>query len=174
MVFGMSVFFPLISVLAMKLSGLLKTITLYEPEERIGPLIAAIVFYIWLLLNYRQFELGPDIFEANILGATLSLCLAFIINNFSKISLHAIGAGGLLGAAVLIRGTVHEEYYRISLGQSEIILSQNIYLIIIIIMAGLIGTSRLFLRAHKPSDVYGGYLVGFITQLLAYRIIAIF
>lgn len=173
MVAGMSIFFPLISIFAMRASGLLSTIKLSESKERIGPLITTIIFYLWLFLNYRQFDLGPEIFEANILGALISLFLAFFINNFSKISLHAVGIGGLLGAVILFRFAISTSIYKIPFGDYELQLSPNIFLLIIVVISGLVCTSRLFLRTHKPADVYGGCLVGFVSQLFAYRLIEI-
>ena len=167
MVVGLSVFFPLVSVLAMRASGLLPNVKLPDAKHRIGPLITTIIFYLWLFLNYRQFDLGPSIYESNILGAIISLFLAFFINNFSKISLHSVGMGGLIGSALMFRIILDSTTYTFLLGGVEAHFSQNIFLIIIIVISGLVGTSRLFLRVHRPADVYGGYLIGFISQLLA-------
>jgi membrane-associated phospholipid phosphatase len=38
---------------------------------------------------------------------------------------------------------------------------------IAIIIAGLVGSSSLILRAHEPADIYGGYVVGFLAQFVA-------
>lgn len=171
LVFGMSVFFPLISVLAMRLSGLVPNFHLENSQERIGPMIATIIFYVWLFLNYRQFDKGPEIFEANILGATIALGVAFVINNFSKISLHATGVGGLVGAAIIFRFVIDRWSYDIQLGGNTLALSPNTFLCGVIVLAGVVGTARLYLKAHRPQDIYGGYMVGFMAQVLAYRLI---
>lgn len=133
-------------------------------------MIAAIIFYVWLFLNYRQFNVGPEIYEANILGATIALCFSFFINNFSKISLHAVGVGGLVGAVAVFRVVFSKTSYIIPYGNYEIQISPNIFLAFIILIAGLVGTARLFLRAHRATDIYGGYLVGFICQIAAFKI----
>jgi membrane-associated phospholipid phosphatase len=54
----------------------------------------------------------------------------------------------------------------------------NIYLIpmslvflIALLLAGLTGTSRLYLKAHTPAQVYAGYFIGILTQFIALRFI---
>ena len=173
MIIGMSVFFPIVSILAMRASGLIKNLRLSEAKDRIGPMIASIIFYIWLFLNYRRFDTGPEIFEANILGATMALCFSFFINNFSKISLHAVGAGGLLGTIGVFRVVFGNDVYKILFGAYELHISPDIFLAVIVIITGMIGTSRLYLKTHKPADIYGGYLLGFVSQLMAYILIKI-
>jgi len=170
LVAGMSIFFPLVSTLALRASGLISSLNLKNHQERIGPMIASMVFYVWLYLNYRQFDVGPSIFEAVILGAIISISTSFFINNFSKISLHAVGAGGLLGAIGIFRFTIPIKYYQLPIGDHILQFSPNLFLAMVVVIVGMIGTSRLLLGAHRPEDVYGGYLVGIISQIVAYRL----
>lgn len=170
LVFGMSVFFPIISVLAMRAAGLMKSIYMEDKQDRIGPMIACITFYVWLFLNYKQFGVGPAIFIATSLGATISLALSFFINNFSKISLHSVGAGGLIGAMVIYRVAVPTSVYLLHIGDHTLSISPNIVLALILVIGGMIGTSRLILGAHRVEDVYGGYIVGILSQVAAYRL----
>ena len=170
LVAGMSIFFPMVSIIALRASGLIRSFSLEDQKDRIGPLIASIVFYIWLFLNYRQFDIGPAIFESTILGAVIAMSLAFFINNFSKISLHSVGAGGLLGAVSLYRISMSVGSYKIHLGDQVLLFSPNLFLIVVVLIVGIIGTSRLYLKAHRPSDIYGGYIVGFLSQLVAYKL----
>jgi membrane-associated phospholipid phosphatase len=37
-----------------------------------------------------------------------------------------------------------------------------------ILLAGIIGTSRMYLKAHSPIQLYGGYFVGAISHVIAY------
>ncbi len=37
----------------------------------------------------------------------------------------------------------------------------------ILIIAGIVGTSRFILEAHNPAEVYGGYMLGFACQMIA-------
>jgi membrane-associated phospholipid phosphatase len=167
----MSVFFPLVSTLSLRAAGLISSIRLEDKKDRIGPLISTIIFYVWLFLNYRQFGIGPEVFNSTILGAAIAISLSFLINNFSKISLHCIGMGGFVGAIGLYRLTIPEMSYKLELGNNMLELSPNLLLGFIIILAGLVGSARLYLKAHRSQDVFGGYLVGFLSQIVAFRIL---
>lgn len=43
----------------------------------------------------------------------------------------------------------------------------NYLVILTLILAGAVGSSRLILHAHIPKDIYGGYAVGFLPQFIA-------
>jgi membrane-associated phospholipid phosphatase len=38
-------------------------------------------------------------------------------------------------------------------------------------LAGLVGSSRLYLKAHQPMQVYGGFIIGIIAQFIALRFV---
>jgi hypothetical protein len=44
-------------------------------------------------------------------------------------------------------------------------------LLICTLIAGLVGTVRLYSRAHQEDEIYGGYLTGILSQLLAFQIV---
>ena len=75
---------------------------------------------------------------------------SLIINIRWKISAHMIGIGGLTGALLCI----------------SILLEVYItpYLVYALLIAGLIGSSRLILKAHTPLQIYVGFAVGVICQ----------
>jgi membrane-associated phospholipid phosphatase len=37
---------------------------------------------------------------------------------------------------------------------------------VFIFIAGLLGYARIRMNAHRPSQVYAGFLIGFVTQLI--------
>jgi len=41
-------------------------------------------------------------------------------------------------------------------------------LAILTIVIGAVLSSRLYLKAHRPEDVFGGFIVGLISQLAAF------
>ena len=82
----------------------------------------------------------------------LASILAFVINLKWKISAHMIGMGGLIGVII---------------GVSErLTLDLNATLIVLFVMAGFVGFSRLRLNAHNPFQVYLGFLVGMGSLLI--------
>jgi len=163
-VFISSCFIPGIAVLMLRFTGLLSSIEMPEKQDRIAPFIITGLFYIWLFRNFLDNTQIPVLFSSFTLGATIALFLAFFVNIFSKISLHALGMGGLLGALGILT-TRYPDYFfhRAGVPGKEYLLAAGL------IVAGLTGSSRLFLGAHKPADVWGGYLIGLVAQLLAAR-----
>lgn len=172
-VFLSSFFIPMVAVLMLRFTGLVQSLEMPERQERIIPYIVTGIFYLWLFRNLVDNTTIPRLFSSFALGTTISLFLAFFINLFSKISAHAVGMGGIIGMVVLLMG-YFPEYNVIQFPGSNgevSVLSMTSVLIIALVLAGLVGTSRLSLNAHEPRDLYGGYFVGFIGQLIALRFI---
>jgi membrane-associated phospholipid phosphatase len=169
-VVALSVGFPMLIIFLMKTLGMVKSIQMKDPMERIGPLIGTGIFYLWLYINIYRNPMFPEAFVIFTLGATIGLFLAFFINNFSKISLHGVGMGGLVTAVFLIRFFYSYNSFILDTGFIGVYhIHVNLLLYLVIIIAGLVGVSRLYLGAHNKADLYGGYLVGFISQIIAFR-----
>ena len=169
---SISVLFPMISILMMKALGLISTLEMKDKNERIGPLIVTGLFYMWLYVNIRNNDSIPAALSFFVLGCTISVFLALIINSFTKISLHTIAAGGLATGMMYI--LFHFTYGHLDVAipvlQTQFRISDRLVLIIIMFTAGAVGASRLYLKAHKENEIYGGYVVGILSQLIAIRI----
>ncbi|MBK9255816.1 MAG: hypothetical protein IPM42_10040 [Saprospiraceae bacterium] len=171
-VLTLSVMFPLISIFMMRALGLISGLKMADKKERIGPLIATGLFYLWLYVNIRKNDMVPEAFSFFLLGTVIALFMGLFLNSFTKISLHTIGAGGFLAGVFLIG-------YNFTYGRFEVflpfirklyIVSTDLVILVVILIAGLVGTSRLYLKVHSEDEIYGGYMVGIIAQILAYRI----
>ncbi len=161
---------PVVTVLMMKGLGFIKSLSMKDPKERIGPMIASIICYVWYYVNMKNNANIPSSFLVLTLGGCIALAIAFFINNFSKISLHTTGAGAFLTGVVILISARTTEVIGIVLFDSLWQLHPMIFVISALIIAGLVGTIRFLLEAHRPVDIYGGYLVGLISLLIAYRI----
>ena len=162
---------PAFSVFMMKALGLVNSFELKTKQERIGPYIITGVFYLWVFRNLLE---NPDIplaFKIFALGATIALFVAFFINIFSKVSMHAVGMGGLLGMVVITLLYFSYSTFMINIGNIGIQMSMHTMLMLAILFCGVVCTARLFLGAHHPRDIYGGFVVGFGTQFLALTIL---
>jgi hypothetical protein len=157
-VFILTFAMPLVSVLLMRALGFVSDIRMPTTQDRIGPYIAVGVFYIWTYLNMSDNIQVPPVFRVFVLGATIALAIAFFVNVFSKISMHAVGMGGFVAMLLLLH-----LYYSYT-DTSGLLLGG-------IIAAGAVGTARLLLKAHEPNDIFGGYMVGFVCQFLAFRLL---
>lgn len=169
-VFFSTFFIPASSVAMLRFLGFVQSLELPEKEERIGPYIITSIFYLWLFRNFLGNSAIPTAYTSFVLGATISLFIAFFINIFSKISAHAVGMGGLVGMVVITMLLFSYGNFEVSLPLiGDFYLNMVTVLLIVIVLAGLVGTARLVLKAHEPMDLYGGYLIGFASQLIALR-----
>lgn len=167
-----SVIIPIICILLMKPLGFINSYQLSTREERIVPYITTAILYCWLFINIYNQALFPRAYAIFFLGGLLALFLTFFINNFSKISAHSVGAGGLVGMMALTYAFFSYDYVPLYLpGIFEGEISVGILLLVSIVLAGAIGTARLLLEAHTRQDIYGGYIVGLSTQLIAFQLI---
>lgn len=151
-------FLPALAAVLMRMLGLIASLEMEDKDDRIGPYIIAGVFYLWIFWNlFQSTHASPRIFVSFVLGATIGLFLSFFINIFAKISMHTVGMGGLLAVVAILTADARS------------VVNMPVVMMIVIGLAGLIGTCRLVLKAHEPSEIYGGYFIGFIAQLAAFR-----
>lgn len=146
--------FPAFAIFLMKQLKFISSYQMPDKKDRIAPYMACLVFYIWAYAVFRKTGL-PSILSVVVLGACISLSLIFVINSFQKISIHAAGWGGAV--ALLFCLSIFSMYNILPVMMAGVLL------------AGLIGSSRLQLSAHKPSDIYIGYFIGFISQMIAWK-----
>ena len=124
------------------------SVVMPEKHERYIPLVFTLFLYVFCFYMLQRIRIPPA-YHAFCLGCVISVGAAFLITAKWKISTHMIGIGGLTGlVAYLIF------YLQVNL---------ELYLIFIILAGGLTGTSRIILDAHRSSEIYSGFLVGFIT-----------
>lgn len=167
-VFSTTFLLPGFGVALMKPLGLIQSLQMPDKMERTGPYIITGVFYLWLFKNL--FSGGghfPDLFSKCVLGATIGLFLAFLINIFTKISAHATGMGGMIAMLLLTAFTWQSSGLHLYLPGGNLLLSLTAVVALGIVFAGAVGAARLALGAHTPADLYRGYGVGFVAVLLA-------
>lgn len=167
-----TVIIPVVSILLMKNLNIIKTYMMQDKMDRVGPLIVVSIVYLWLFINFRNSTTVPVVFAAVMLGGSIAVLTAFFINNFTKISLHAMGGGSLVAALLLMELKLNYPDITIILSSDHSI-NFAFYLLIPIsvIIAGLAGTSRLALNAHSTAQLYLGYITGFLSQLIAFNTI---
>lgn len=145
---------PFIAILMMRGLGMIETLRMDDPQDRIGPYIATGVFYLWIFFNVNSNPQLPDAFKLFVLAATAGLFLSFFINNFTKISPYTVGVGTLMAFVVM----------NIPLLPYSALVP---VLQVTFLIAGAVGTARLVLQRQLPQDVLGGYLVGILAQMIA-------
>jgi hypothetical protein len=136
---------PLIFIWMMKRRGIISSYQLPERGERTFPFVVTALFYFatWFMMQ----NLGlPGVYYIFVLGGAALIVIAAIINLYWKISIHALGIGGLTGGFLALN-------YRMLLDSTMLIL-------LMIFVSGLVGYARLKLNTHNQSQVYVGYAVG--------------
>lgn len=159
---------PAFAVFMMKSLHMVSSMQLHDRQERIGPYIITGIFYLWMFINFKNNTLIPKPFTIAMLGTTIALFTAFFFNNFTKISAHATGMGGLAGMAVINTIFFNFDTFTLNLGWLGLFeISTNFVMMAVIVLAGFVCTSRLLLREHSEKQLYAGLAVGFISQFVA-------
>jgi len=150
-VFVSTAILPLTFVPFFIFQKVIKNVHMESSKERLIPFFVTSVLYFFCY--YLLVRLGaPETITKFAMAATASVGVLFILSFKWKISAHMVGIGGLVGAliAVSFRLNVNLEYFIIGA----------------ITVSGILGFSRLMLGAHKPYQIYIGWLTGLIIALL--------
>ncbi|MCW3092647.1 MAG: hypothetical protein JWP81_3716 [Ferruginibacter sp.] len=142
--------YPAISILLLKRLGFIESVFLRTQRDRIIPYITSMIFYFWTQYVLRELPYVPRILVAFMFGVFISTSAALIANIYYKISMHAIGMGGLLGLFLVI------------MQQNTILMTWPLCLAFL--LAGIVCTSRLIVSDHRPKEIYAGLLVGLACQ----------
>lgn len=150
-IFFNTFFFPAMSVFLMYMLDFIPDMKLRNKQDRTIPFIATMIFYIWSFMVVQQMQM-PLFLQLFILGATVSVILAFVINIFYKISLHMVGMGGVLMLLILV----------IFAGGLDLAHP----LLALLLLTGLVGSARMAEGAHTLGELYYGLIVGLMGQMI--------
>lgn len=141
---------PILSFLILYKWGIISDIKMSNRKERVLPTYVAIIYYACFYYLLRQIGgLDPIILSA-VFGGMLAILAANIITMYWKISIHGIGIS--LVAGIFIAAT---ELRRVD----------HTYMIVaLLLLIGLVGFSRLYLKRHTPAQVYAGSALGFVVS----------
>ena len=150
------IIFPAAFMFFLLKKNFIKSYAMETKEERTVPYLMTGVFYYFLFYLFKEIYLPPLLYVF-VLNSILLILFALLINFWWKISAHLIAIGGIVGALMGIS---------IRLGINMIPL-----IAIFILIAGLVGFSRLKLNAHKPAQVYVGFLLGLFCMMILFMLI---
>lgn len=121
-----------------------------EQHQRIFLLLSTAIIYAMSYRILHKIEVY-QLVSYYILLCSLLMFISLIITYFWKISLHMIGIGGFTGVILIL-----------SYAQHALPVSILPYCFL---AAGIVGTSRLFLKAHSILQIYVGFVTGLITSI---------
>ena len=152
-----SVLLPLITVLLLKGLGFIQSIHLHTRRERIVPYIASLTFFFWSYYVSKRLN-DPLALRAFLLGLFIIACAALVMNTYFKVSMHALAAGALLALFTLL---LFNNY-----------VDDSLSMLLAVVTAAVICTSRLIAGSHQPFDIYFGFAMGVVIQLVCWWIVA--
>jgi hypothetical protein len=156
-VFNNNFVFPLVVVLLLKGLGFIKSIYLETAKERIVPYMASIIFFFWTWYVFYNKPDAPQTMKDMLQGIFYASIIAMTANIYFKISMHAIGMGGLVGMMV------------VALFSGQLI--GLVPLALAVLITGLVMTARMVTGDHQQGDMLAGFLVGFLAQMTAHYIV---
>ena len=156
-VFNNNFVFPVVVVLLLKGLGFIKSIYLETAKERIVPYMASIIFFFWTWYVFYNKPEAPQTMKDMLQGIFYASIIAMIANIYFKISMHAIGMGGLIGMMTMIL--------------FEGMMLSPLPYVIAVLLTGLVMSSRLIASDHQRGDIAAGFLAGLISQILAATIL---
>jgi membrane-associated phospholipid phosphatase len=145
--------FPLLTILLLRALGFIDSIFLRTRKDRIIPYMACGIFFFWAYTVFKKQESYPPIMSSFILGVFLAASAGLIANIYFKVSMHAMGVGGLLGAFLVIAN------------QNTMLMTWP--LAVALLIAGIVCTARLVLNTHTQKDIYVGLILGLLSQIVA-------
>lgn len=149
-----TIVFPGINVLLLRWYGSLSSLESPLKKERLVPYMSSVFFYILGYYLLRKGGIAQSLYSI-FLGAGFTLVIMALISTRWKISAHSAGIFGVIGTVVGLF-YVHD--------------FENLFLLsMLIIIGGMVLSSRLILKVHTPAQVYAGALVGFLCLFIAVR-----
>lgn len=146
-----TVIFPWASLLLLRLFGVVSSLSVNVPRERIAPIIILLICYVTAIFVLRSVTMAHTVVSF-MTAAAANVVIAGIITPFWKISLHLMAQGGMFATTLLL----------VVLGASGAVWMMCLS----VLMSGLLGTARLQLGSHNLWQVVAGFASGFVVTLV--------
>lgn len=144
---------PLVTLIFMKVFGLTDKMELPNRRDRIMPIAISVVYAVFGYVFILRVPNQNPFFYLLPLGSASVLLIALVCTVRFQISIHLLSIGALTATFVLATQFLGWNYLLPVLAS--------------IAIAGCTGFARITLNAHKPYQVYTGYLTGFVTQYVS-------
>ena len=150
----LTAFFPAFAVFLLWRLKLSDSIFLRTQKERIIPYVITMFFYWWMYYLSRNFTDQPIALKFFYLGIFVASAIGMTVNNFMKVSLHAMGIAGLTTAVILV-----SVFYPVN---------NAVWVLLAILLTALVISARLVVSDHTKKELIVGLFIGLFTQVAAY------
>ena len=120
-------------------------------EGRVVPYVISILCYFSCLYLMEQMHI-PYFMRSIVACALIIQIVCALINVWWKISTHTAAIGGVAGALL-----VFSEVFRFN---------PMWWFCLVLLLAGILGTSRMILRQHTLAQVVAGFIVGLVCAIV--------
>lgn len=152
-VFMLTGLFPFVTIFALHRIGKIDSMSLNDRNDRTLPYAITAFAYLLCAFYLRQVNAQSWIIMFMV-GGLCALLISMTVNLRWKISGHLAAQGGLFG--VIMRVTVNNLAY-----------GEMLWLIVaVIIVAGMVGSSRLLLQRHTLWQTIAGFVNGFLSVFM--------
>jgi membrane-associated phospholipid phosphatase len=148
----LTVAMPLLSLVVLYKWGVISDINLSKRKERILPTYIALIYYGSFYYLMRQIQGIDVVILSAIFSCVVAITMTNIITSWWKISIHGAGISLVTGIFV-------------AAAQAKFI-NHTPTIIILFLLVGIVGWSRLYLHKHSPAQVYAGSILGFVVSYL--------
>lgn len=148
---------PMASIFALMRLGRISDFSISDRRERIIPFTVSVACYIGAAIYLRAVH-APSWLMMFYIGAAVTSAIAMIISLWWKISAHSSASGGLVGIVgwLAFKGLINA--------------GGVWWLTGMIILVGLVATSRLILHRHTLAQVIAGAALGCAVEILIMNI----
>jgi hypothetical protein len=161
----MTFIFPALIMLVLLNIRTIRSLRLSERTERRYPYAIISIVYITAYYIMINFPPGiPNPVSNFILTAAVVIFTVMLINFKIKLSAHMAGFGGFIGFFYIF--FLKENVGYILFTFLGLHVTPMYFLIFMILLAGIIASSRLSLNAHNPLQVLLGFLTGLAIGIL--------
>jgi hypothetical protein len=142
-----SILLPAYFVYSLKRNGAISSYEMESLSDRRWPMIFSSALLCFNVFLMHRAQAGVELQGYFLMTATAAL-IASVISQFYKISLHTLGVGFIFGILLFLS----------SHGASDL----RSAMILVALIAGIIGSSRLYLGVHDKAQVYLGFITGIL------------
>ncbi|RAV99969.1 hypothetical protein [Pseudochryseolinea flava] len=156
LMFIMTFFLPVVFFGLLKAIGLIPAMDMHHRKDRVKPFIFITLWYaiVALQMLLRDQITLNDSFMKFLIIIDVLVFLGTLFTFFFKISIHCIGMWGLVGMCL-----------GLSFFQEDNTLL--IPLVVLLLLSGIVMSSRLQLNAHTPKEIAAGSIVGLVVSVAA-------
>lgn len=138
--------FPLLMLFMYKKLGKISSYTMPDHKERVVPMFMVLLSFVAAIVLLHRLRVPILIFNYFI-GTGAVLLLLSVVSFWWKISAHMAGIGGFIAASVMLGFFLQ--------------LNTSFLVALLFLIAGYVGWSRLYLKAHTNLQLLAGFVTGF-------------